>query len=54
MIPGDGTLDWVGLRDALWGINYRRFATVELYTHTADPHTAARRSYEYLSKIFGT
>jgi sugar phosphate isomerase/epimerase len=54
MIPGEGTLDWVGLRDALWGINYDRFATVELYTHTADPHTAARKSYAYLSKIFGT
>jgi sugar phosphate isomerase/epimerase len=54
MIPGDGTLDWIGLRDALWSIKYERFATVELYTHTADPHTAARRSYEYLSKIFGT
>jgi protein FrlC len=54
MIPGDGTLDWIGLRDALWGINYQRFATVELYTHTADPHTAARRSFEYLSQIFGT
>src|SRR5688572_20331964 len=53
MIPGDGTLDWIGLRDALWGINYQRFATVELYTHTADPHTAARRSFEYLSKVFG-
>jgi sugar phosphate isomerase/epimerase len=53
MIPGDGTLDWIGLRDALWGINYQRFATVELYTHTADPHTAARRSHEYLSKVFG-
>jgi sugar phosphate isomerase/epimerase len=53
MIPGDGTLDWVGLRDALWDIKYDRFATVELYTHTADPHTAARRSYEFLSKLFG-
>jgi sugar phosphate isomerase/epimerase len=54
MIPGEGTLDWVGLRDALWGIKYDRFATVELYTHTADPHAAARKSYEYLSKLFGS
>ena len=53
MIPGEGTLDWIGLRDSLWAIGYDRFATVELYTHTADPHTAARKSYEYLSKIFG-
>jgi fructoselysine 3-epimerase len=54
MIPGEGTLDWIGLRDALWSIKYERFATVELYTHTADPHLAARRSFEYLSKVFGT
>jgi fructoselysine 3-epimerase len=53
MIPGEGTLDWVGLRDALWAIHYDRFATVELYTHTADPHAAARQSYAYLSKVFG-
>ena len=53
MIPGEGTLDWIGLRDALWAIKYDRFATVELYTHTADPHTAARKSFEYLSKVFG-
>jgi fructoselysine 3-epimerase len=54
MIPGEGTLDWIGLRDALWAIKYERFATVELYTHTADPHAAARQSYGYLSKLFGT
>ena len=53
MIPGEGTLDWIGLRDALWSIKYERFATVELYTHTADPHSAARKSFEYLSKVFG-
>jgi len=53
MIPGEGTLDWVGLRDALWDIKYDRFATVELYTHTEDPHGAARRSYEFLSRLFG-
>ena len=54
MIPGEGTLDWISLRDVLWAIKYERFATVELYTHTADPHTAARKSFEYLSKVFGS
>jgi sugar phosphate isomerase/epimerase len=52
-IPGEGTLDWVGLRDVLWAVKYERFASVELYTHTADPHTAARKSYEFLSRLFG-
>src|SRR6185437_872109 len=37
MIPGEGTIDWIGMRDALWAIKYDRFVTVELYTHTADP-----------------
>jgi len=53
MIPGEGTLDWTGLRDALWAVKYDRFATVELYTHTADPHAAARKSFEFLSQLFG-
>lgn len=52
MIPGEGTLDWIGLRDALWAIKYDRFATVELYTQTADPVTAARKSYQFLQKLF--
>jgi protein FrlC len=53
MIPGEGTLDWIGLRDALWAIKYDRYASVELYTHTADPHAAARKSFEFLSRLFG-
>ncbi len=52
MIPGEGTLDWEGLAAALVGIDYKRYLTVELYTHTADPHDAAERSYEFLSRIF--
>jgi sugar phosphate isomerase/epimerase len=54
-IPGapGGTLDWAALRQALADINYDRFLTVELYTETADPHNAARKSYEFLSKVFG-
>ena len=49
-IPGDGTLDWPELWRAVRATNYDRFATVELYTETADPHRAARRSYEFLTK----
>jgi sugar phosphate isomerase/epimerase len=50
MIPGEGTLDWSALRDALARINYSRFLTVELYTHTQDPQAAALKSYQFLSK----
>jgi len=53
MIPGEGTLDWVGLKDALVSIQYPRYLTVELYTHTQEPQVAAERSYAYLSKVFG-
>src|SRR4051812_6751584 len=52
MIPGEGTIDWIGVRDALWAIKYDRFATVELYTQTADPVTAARKSHAFLCKLF--
>lgn len=50
-IPGDGTLDWPLLFRTLRQINYDRFATVELYTETADPHSAATRSYQFLAGL---
>ncbi len=50
MIPGEGTLDWSGLRNALREINYDRFLTVELYTHTANPQEAAEKSYVFLRR----
>jgi len=53
LIPGEGTLDWAGLKGALQAIDYQRYLTVELYTHTADPHGAARKSYEFLQRHFG-
>jgi sugar phosphate isomerase/epimerase len=52
LIPGEGTLDWPALRDSLQSIHYRRYLTVELYTHTADPASAARKSFAFLSKVF--
>jgi sugar phosphate isomerase/epimerase len=54
MIPGQGTLDWTGLRDALKEINYTRFLTVELYTHTEKPHEAAEKSFAFLKRFFPT
>jgi sugar phosphate isomerase/epimerase len=52
MIPGEGTLDWHAFRDAVRAIDYQRFLTVELYTHTANPVTAARKSFDFLSGLF--
>ena len=53
MIPGEGTLDWAALKQALTAIRYDRFMTVELYTHTADPQHAAEASYRFLHQHFG-
>lgn len=52
LVPGDpaDTLDWSGLKSALADIGYDRFATVELYTMTADPHDAARQSLTFLRR----
>jgi sugar phosphate isomerase/epimerase len=53
------------LGDRIWNLHvedipgrkhygYQRFATVELYTHTADPQKAAEQSWRFLSqKLFG-
>ena len=51
MIPGTGTFDWPLLAKTLKQINYARGITVELYTETAEPFEAARRSFEFLSKL---
>jgi sugar phosphate isomerase/epimerase len=52
LIPGEGTLDWAGLKSALADIHYDRFATVELYTYSATPHEAAEKSFAFLSGLF--
>jgi protein FrlC len=50
LIPGQGTIDWNGVRMALKKINYQRFLTVELYTHTAKPRLAAQESFAFLNQ----
>lgn len=51
-IPGDGNFPWHELVDVLEEIEYDRYLTVELYTMTEDPHTAAKRSHAFLSNLF--
>jgi sugar phosphate isomerase/epimerase len=51
LIPGEGTLPWETVIEALREIQYRRFLTVELYTHTADPQRAAEKSYAFLHNL---
>lgn len=52
MIPGQGSIDWVGFRDALHRIRYDRYLSVELYTESADPQRAAEQSHRFLSRLF--
>jgi fructoselysine 3-epimerase len=54
LIPGEGTLDWQGAKAALLAIGYSRYLTVELYTHTDDPQSAAEKSFGFLKEIFAT
>jgi protein FrlC len=51
LIPGEGTLDWDALKGALRDIFYRRFLTVELYTHTQSPQQAAEKSHTFLRNL---
>jgi fructoselysine 3-epimerase len=54
MIPGHGTLDWAAVIGALREINYQRYLTVELYTHTQDPQAAAEESFLFLSRAISS
>ncbi len=51
MIPGQGSLPWPIVTEALRSIAYDRFLTVELYTHTADPQSAAEKSFAFLDRL---
>jgi len=51
LIPGEGSIDWQAMKQALARINYQRFLTVELYTHTASPQSAAEKSLEFLNQL---
>lgn len=51
MIPGRGTFPWGELMTAVRETGCGAPMTVELYTHTADPVSAARESLEFLSRL---
>jgi sugar phosphate isomerase/epimerase len=53
LIPGQGTMDWVRVKESLEAVKYARFLTVELYTYPDRPAEAARESMNFLSTIFG-
>ena len=53
MIPGTGTVDWQGMKEALKAIKYKNYLTVELYTYPDRPVEAAKESMAFLGAIFG-
>lgn len=53
LIPGQGTMDWRGIKAALEGVKYDRWVTVELYTYPDRPVEAAEASMGFLGAVFG-
>jgi sugar phosphate isomerase/epimerase len=56
MVPGaaGGSFPWGELEESMRAAAYEGPMTVELYTHTDDPHEAALASYRFLSTRFGS
>jgi sugar phosphate isomerase/epimerase len=51
MIPGDGAIDFRATLAAIAATGYDGFITVELYPYIENPDIAARRAYEYLTRL---
>ena len=51
LLPGAGSINFESVFDAMRGIGYRGYVTVELYTYQDDPLIAANKAYNYLLKF---
>ncbi|MGI0037654.1 MAG: sugar phosphate isomerase/epimerase family protein [Nitrososphaera sp.] len=51
LIPGKGAIDFRKVIDAIDGIGYKGFVTVELYPYRENPSLAAQQAYDYLNSI---
>ena len=51
LIPGKGAIDFRKVFDAIDGIGYKGFVTVELYPYRDNPSLAAQQAYDYLKSI---
>ncbi|MDQ4014283.1 MAG: sugar phosphate isomerase/epimerase [Thermoproteota archaeon] len=51
LIPGEGSIDFRSVFDAMDDIGYRGFVTVELYPYQDNPIYAAKEAYSYLCSI---
>jgi sugar phosphate isomerase/epimerase len=48
LIPGEGAMDWQAIFDAIRGIGYTGWITVELYPYETTAEDAARKAFKFL------
>jgi fructoselysine 3-epimerase len=51
LIPGEGDINFEVLLRALDSVSYDGFVTVELYTYSKTPEQAAKKAFDYLSRL---
>lgn len=51
LVPGDGSIDFAAVFQALKEIRYSGWITVELYPYVEDPDQAARRAFEFVLRV---
>ncbi len=52
--PGSGSLDFEGMAQALMGIGFGGYVSIEVFSIEPDAETMARRGLEHLRKAFGS
>jgi sugar phosphate isomerase/epimerase len=50
--PGFGEVDFTPIAAALRDIGYDRYVSVEVFDYSPDPQTIARKSIEYMTRVF--
>lgn len=50
--PGSGSLDFVAIAEALRGMGYDGYVSVEVMDLSPDPETIAREGIKYLQQVF--
>jgi sugar phosphate isomerase/epimerase len=51
LVPGEGAIDFAAVLQAIRGIGYDGWITIELYPYADDPDTAARTAFQRVSEI---